>query len=264
MHKIITCLLLLILVSCKETEVTGFQDKPIVESYLYAGESPTVKISKLVAFTSDMQFSDMDVAKLNVTITDQTSGKKFTLASLGTGVYGNTDLIISEGHTYRLSFPYNGQEVSATTLVPEKPVNMTISASTISIAQRGETAGPGGEMPDPVNIAWSNNDQGYYFIYVKNVESVKLAIDTRNGTGNDFFRNQPISTNQYELNARSFKYYGQHRIILYKIRPEYVLFFQEYSTSSLSISEIKANIENGMGIFTGVNSASTYLYVGKP
>lgn len=265
MNKIISLVFLLALVSCKDTVVTGFQDKPVVESYLYADESPTVKVSKLIAFSSDMIFSDVDIDKLDVSITETTTQKKYTLTSSGEGVYGNKSLIITAGSTYKLTIPYNGQEVSATTAVPEKPMNVTTSATTIAIPTMGEPgSGAVTEMPPPVEIDWSNDEQSYYLIYVKNVESVKVPINSRNPSGKDFFRNQPTTSNHSELNARSFQYYGLHRIILYKIQPEYVLFFQETSNNSQSISEIKANVENGMGIFTGINSVSTYLYVGTP
>jgi hypothetical protein len=245
--------------------VTGFQDKPVVESYLYADESPTVKVSKLTPFSSDMVLSDMDVNKLTLDITDVTSGEKYILSATGNGVYANNSLTILAGKTYELSFPYNGQVITATTNAPAKPQNMTLSANNISIPQRGQV-GSGGitDMPEPIQINWSNDDGSFYFLYVKNVESVKIPIDTRNSNGKDFFRNQPTTANHYELNARSFQYYGEHRVILYKIQPEYVLFFQETSNSSLSISEINANVVNGLGIFTAINSVSAYLYVGKP
>jgi hypothetical protein len=265
MKKIFFCLILCSLMSCKKTVVTGFQDKPVVESYLYADESPTVKVSKLIPFSSDMELSEMDVNKLTLDITDVTSGKKYALSATGDGVYSNNSMTILAGKTYELSFPYNGQVITATTNAPPKPQNMTLSATTIAIPQRG-TPGSGGitDMPNPIEIDWTNDDGSFYFIYVKNVESVKEPINSKNPNGKDFFRNQPINTNHYELNPQSFQYYGKHRVILYRIEPEYVLFFQETSNSSLSISEINANVVNGLGIFTGINSVSAYLYVGKP
>jgi hypothetical protein len=265
MNKTLFFVLFLALVSCEETVVTGFQDKPVVESYLYADESPTVKVSKLIAFDSDMVYSGMDINNLEVIITETNSQKKYTLTNTGEGIYGNKDFVVSAGSSYKLSIPYNGQEVSAITLVPQKPTNVTLSATTIAIPQMGQAgSGEMAEMPPPVEIDWSNNDQSYYLVYVKNVESVKVPVNSKSPAGKDFFRNQPTTSNHYELNARSFQFYGLHRIILYKIQPEYVLFFQETSNNSQSISEIRANVENGMGIFTGINSVSTYLYVGTP
>jgi hypothetical protein len=264
MKKIFILITLCLLFSCKKTVVTGFQDKPVVESYLYADESPTVKVTKLIPFTSDMVMSDMDVNKLAIDITETGSGKKYSLTSIGNGTYKNESLTISAGKTYQLSFPYNGEVVTATTVAPAKPQNLKLSATTLAIPQSGQGITGGGDMPEPVSIDWSNDDQAFYFIYVKNVEPVKIPIDSKSPSANDFFRNQPTTSNHYELNARSFQYYGEHRIILYKIQPEYVLFFQENSSSSLSISEIKANVVNGLGIFTAINSVSAYLYVGKP
>ena len=265
MKKVITLVILLAMVSCKETVVTGFQDKPVIESYLYADESPSVKVSKLIPFSSDFVFSDMDINKLDVSVTETNTQKKYTLANTGEGVYSNKSFVIKAGSTYQLTIPYNGLEVTATTVVPAKPMNVTISATTIAIPAMGEPgSGAIAEMPPPVEIDWSNDDQSYYLVYVKNVESVKVPINSKNPAGKDFFRNQPTTSDHAELNARSFKFYGLHRIILYRIQPEYVLFFQETSNNSQSISEIKANVENGMGIFTGINSVSTYLYVGTP
>ena len=265
MKKIIYLFAFCTLLSCKDTVVTGFQDKPVVESYLYADITPTVKISKLSAFTSDMIYSAEDVNKLAVDILEVSSGKKYSLTSAGDGLYGNKDLIIAAGKSYQLSFPYNGTVITASTLVPEKPANMNLSATNLSISEMGVPGSSGTSgWPTPVNITWTNSDQSFYFIYVKNVDAVKTPIDAKSPNGNDFFRNQPTNSDHYELNPRSFKFYGMHRVILYKIQPEYVLFFQENSSSSLSISEIKANIENGLGIFTGINSESIYLYVGKP
>jgi hypothetical protein len=211
-----------------------------------------------------MVLSDDDVNKLSINIKETDSGENYVLASAGNGTYVNNSLVILAGKSYQLSFPYNGTEVTATTVAPSKPQNMTLSASTIAIPQRGQGVIGGVEMPDPVMINWTNDDQSFYFVYVKNVEPVKIPIDSRNPNGKDFFRNQPTTANHYELNARSFQFYGQHRVILYKIQPEYVLFFQENSNSSISISEIKANVVNGLGIFTAINSVSAYLYVGKP
>lgn len=265
MRNILVILAALAFTSCKETVFTGFLDKPVIESYLYAGESPVVKVSKLIPFASDTEFSEMDVDKLSVTITETATQKKFSLTSKGDGTYGNEALVPEAGKSYQLSIPYNGMEVTATTMVPDKPLNVKLSATTITIPAQGEPGtGGGAEMPDPVELDWSNPGQEYYLVYVKNVESEKIPINSRNPGGNDFFRNQPTTSDHYELNARSFRYYGLHRVVLYKIQPEYVLFFQQSSNNSQSISEIKANVENGMGIFTGVNSVSSYIYVGTP
>ena len=250
--------------SCQKTDISGFNDKPVVQAYLYADSIPVVKISKLIPFSSDMEFTSMDVTKLEVTITELGSGKQYLLPSLGDGTYKKQDLIISAGKTYQLSFPYNDVMVTAETTIPEKPQGVTLSASSMIVAQRGDPGTWGGTMPSPIEINWTNTDQSYYLLVVKNIETIKEYINTKEISSGDFFRNQPINTGYTELNPRSFKYYGYHLVTLFKVQPEYVIFFQETSNSSLSLTEINANIKNGYGIFTGINGYSTYVLVGKP
>jgi hypothetical protein len=267
MERIILLLFGLAMVSCQKTDISGFNDKPVVEAYLYADSIPVVKISKLIPFSSDMEFTSMDVTKLEVTITELSSGKQYLLASQGDGTYRKSDLIISAGKSYKLSFPYNDVMVTAETTIPEKPQSVTFSASSMIVSQRGEPGIGGGTMPtmpSPIEINWANSDQSYYLLVVKNIEIIKEWIDTKEISSGDFFRNQPVNTGYTELNPRSFKYYGYHLVTLFKVQPEYVIFFQETSNSSLSLTEINANVKNGYGIFTGINGYSTYVLVGKP
>jgi len=265
MKRLIWILVILAMGSCQKTNLAGFQDKPVVQAYLYPDSIPVVKISKLIPFSSDMVFSSMDVTKLEVTITEQSSGTQYLLSSLGDGSYQSKDLKISEGKTYELSFPYNGLTVSATTTVPGKPQDVKLTASSMIISQRGvagATQAP--TMPSPIGISWTNSDQSYYLLVVRNIETIRELINTREVGASNFFRNQPVNTGYTELSQQSFKYYGYHLVTLFKIQPEYVIFFQETSNSSLSLTEINANIKNGYGIFTGVNGYSTYVLVGKP
>jgi hypothetical protein len=265
MEKFILVILALLMISCQKTEIVGFHDKPVVESYLIADSIATVKISKLVPFDTGMEFSDMDVNKLEVTISEQSTGTKYNLSPLGDGIYKNKNLIIAAGKSYLLSFPYNGVLVTASTTVPAKPKEVKFSALSLTIPQMGDPGSGGSfeppKMASPIDVAWTNDDQSYYLLVVKNIELNKVTINAKNNGAADFMRIQPTITNQAQLNPQSFKYYGWHQVILYKIQPEYVLFFQQTSNSSLSLTEINANISNGYGIFTGMNSYSVNLLI---
>jgi hypothetical protein len=265
MKKFAWVILTLSIISCQKTVIIGFHDKPVVESYLIADSIPTVKISKLVPFNTEMEFSDVDVSKLEVTITEQSTATKYTLSSLGEGNYKNNGLVISAGKSYLLSFVYNGVLVTASTTIPTKPNEVKFSALSLSIPQMGDPGSGGSfeppKMPSPIDVVWTNDDQSYYLVVVKNIEPNKVTINAKNNGAADFLRIQPTITNQAQLNPQSFKYYGWHQIILYKIQPEYVLFFQQTSNSSLSLTEINANIVNGYGIFTGMNSYLVNLLV---
>ena len=254
----------LILYACQKTEIAGFHDKPIVESYLKANTHPIVTVSKLIPFTSDMQFSSEDVNKLNISITETGSGTQYALTKSGEGEYTNMNLIIQPGKSYELSFPYNGLVINAKTAIPDKPQNFYISTDTITVYPRTEGFGGGPSSPAPVKVYWTNSDQSYYLVAIKNIETIKTEINPNEINGFNPPKNQPVTTAYAEISTRAFQYYGWHKVYLYKIRPEYVLFFQGTSNSSTSLTEVNSNIVNGYGVFTGMNCDSTMLLVAKP
>jgi len=74
----------------------------------------------------------------------------------------------------------------------------------------------------------------------------------------DSFRktsNNPINNDNYTLAPRrQLAFWGNYRLIIYKVNMEYVDLYESISQSSLSITEAPSNIENSLGIFTGINS----------
>ena len=266
---IITTFLFLafVLFSCQKTEVSDFQDKAVVEAYLFADQTPTVKISKLIPFTGNVTFSDEDVDNLTIEITQISTGRIFSLTNIGDGKYRNEELNIKVGETYQISFNYNGEIVQATTTVPYKPSNVKLSASSVTISQPGDVGSgmPPGRTADLV-IKWDNSEKEYYLVVVQNMESVPVAIydvDEEDIPSLNF-RSEPTQADSCRINSRTFQYYGRHRVIIHKIQPEYALLYSNNSNSSLSLTEIHANIINGFGIFTAINSDTLYLRVVSP
>jgi len=58
-------------------------------------------------------------------------------------------------------------------------------------------------------------------------------------------------------------FFGNYKIIIYKVNEEYVNLHENISQSSLNLTEALTNIENGLGIFTGINSTTLTLEVAK-
>lgn len=75
------------------------------------------------------------------------------------------------------------------------------------------------------------------------------------------FRVEPTQNNTYEIGSQQFQYYGQHRIILYHINPEYALLYQDSGDNSLNLKSPPTNVKNGLGIFTAISSDTLYLNV---
>jgi hypothetical protein len=78
------------------------------------------------------------------------------------------------------------------------------------------------------------------------------------------FRKEPNQSNETELSSRDFQYYGNHSIELYHLNPDYAALYNSNSTSSQNLTNPITNVENGLGIFTGINKAVKYIHVIEP
>ncbi len=266
MKKIVSFLCLgLAAVGCQPTLVAEFQDKAVVEGYLVSGAPPTFTVSKLIALRSDVAFSDEDVNALSPVIRDEDTGIDYLLLPQGDGSYTNTEMIAAEGHTYSLSLPYNGEVVTASTVIPDKPQDMALSATYIEVPSFqpmgmavARTKAFGSE---PVEVTWSNPNGDYYMLLVECTEANPRSIynfDDDEERPDFRFRTEPTTSASSQLSMQSFSYYGYHNVILLRMQPEYALLYQ--STSN-TISEIHANVEGGYGIFTGMSSDTLRIRV---
>ncbi len=270
MKKILIPIILsLLAISCEPTLVAEFQDKAVVESYLYAGSIPSVKISKLIPFRDDVNYSEEDIDNLNVMVVDEGDGSSVTLTLQGGGLYADSTFIIQTGHTYTLHIPYNGESVTATTIIPDKPVDVALSKTTVSVMGRPSMGAmsliKATDSHEPVEVTWSNTDESYYMVVVENIEANPTSIydwdDDDEDRPKPIFKMEPTQSASTQLSQQNFSYYGRHNVILIKMQPEYVLLYQTQSNTSQTVSEIHANVNNGYGIFTGVNSDTLQVNV---
>lgn len=268
MKNLYPCIFLsLLAAACEPSLIAEFQDKAVVESYLYAGSFPQVKVSKLIPFRDDVSYSEEDVDKLSITITDEASGSVVTLQPQGGGMYADSSFTIQAGRTYTLSLPYNSESVSAATTIPDKPVGMAISKTTISAMSPPHMVSlvKAADDREPAVVSWTNADNSYYMVVVENVESNPTSIYDWDEEEEDrpkfMFKKEPTQAAEAQLSQQDFSYYGRHNVILVKMQPEYALLYQTQSNTSESVSEIHANVSNGYGIFTGLNSDTLQVNV---
>ena len=255
---------LLALASCEAIPETEFTDRPVVCCYLSAGESPTLTVQKLIPFQSDAEFSEEDVSNLTITITDRTSGREYLLSGTGEGSYGNHELIAEEGHEYRLSFDYDGVTVSAATIVPSKPKDVSFSATKIEVMdfqppQPMSKASGGG-----IEISWTNDEGEYYIVEGKtgSTNPVMEVEDDEDMPAKSFKLNYTQGSSA-TLSSSDFSYYGTYQISVIHINREYAVMSQGGSTSSTTLVDVKGNIDGGYGIFTGISSDTETITVEK-
>lgn len=255
-------------VACNKGNAPTYNDRPVVTGYLKAGTAPLVTISKQAATSSDIIFSSENVDSLQVFLSD--GSNSYLLTNTDSGRYTSAEVLVEVGKTYSLSFDYNRKTVTASTTIPSKPQDFAQSVTEISLQKIDSNTvfTPGSfSMPDPMELTWTNDDNSYYLVVAENTEtSPELVRDTFSDESNRpgaNFRNEPDITAQAIINAMEFEYFGQYRLILYKLLPDYAQLYEDVSNSSTSLTTPASNITNGFGIFTGMNADTLYLQVNE-
>lgn len=257
---------LYLLNSCTQEEVQlAFNDIPVVESYLVNTKPVSVKISRKTPYDDNVALSDEnpDLLQVKILFDDQIR----ILPSIGNGEYMDPAFMPQEGKVYKLEFEFNNQTVSSATEILSKPEGFKQSVTQIVMPGIDFSTRPPTRptMPDPVKLAWTNNDNSYYMVVIENMETSPTAINDYGDREPPLrhFRNAPAQTNQYEIQSMSFQYYGRHRLILYHLNADYAALYNDTGNSSQNLTNPTTNIANGLGIFTGINADTLLLNVIK-
>ena len=216
-----------------------------------AGQTASLTLS--FQLSEDSTWTQPDLSELAVFISDGETTEQ--LAYQDSGLFLGENLIIEAEKAYSLRFFYQGDSVFATTEIPSVPTGFTASSRLIEggfpVFEPG--SGPP-EIPEPITLSWSNPNGDYHIIVVENIESDPELIENDTERPQRVFRSVPTQSTEELLAPPSFTYYGTHRVILFRINPEYAALYEQLETSSLDITEPPTNVTNGLGIFTGINA----------
>lgn len=266
MKKIAASILFpVLLYSCNKQESTPVYDSaPVVTGYLNAGDPFSLQLSHQQSISSTT-YAPPGLDSLDITVT--CNDTIYRLLPEGNGIYKDSSLQLIAGNQYNLSFSYNGTVVSASTIAPSKPSGFAESETEISIAQiTSSSSMPSFGGGNVVTLSWDNPDGSYYLVVVQNISSTKIPIVDTTAKNNDtatILVKQPTTGTSTLLTQNSFKYFGNHRIILFHVNPDYVSLYLANNSSSQDLSTPSTGIANGVGIFTGVNSDTLFLQVDK-
>lgn len=268
-QKLPILLLSLLLNACTDSDQLQFNDVPVVESYLTSNKPVSLQISRKTAFDENVALSADDINALHVKIKYDNQSR--IIPAAGEGLYTDLAFIPQEGTIYQLEFSFNNKTVTSSTQIPSKPLGFEQSVTTIEVQGMTFGGGFGGarpEMPDPVKLTWTNDDAGYYMVVIENIETAPIAINDFGSDEEDgprrVFRNEPTQSNQYEIAAMNFQYYGRHRLILFHLNAEYAALYNDNGTTSQNLTNPITNVENGLGIFTGINADTLMINVTEP
>lgn len=241
---------MLTLLSCQKEGGVIQANKAVVESFLQPGLPAVVKISKEIPFDGDST-QNYYLQGLNVIIKYQ--GQSFKLTNDSLGYYSSRAFPILAGKDYTLSFTYNGFEVSAIATIPERPVNIKSSATSMTIpVWSGGFGSSRPVFPEPIQVNWDNPLNDYHYVVIKNLDTSSAQIEGGFRQGR-YFTSSPDQSNSINISFNRFRYYGRNLILVYRVQSEYAQLYSTVETNSQNLTNVPTNVKNGLGIFTGVN-----------
>ena len=250
-----------LITSCQKSGIAEFSTLPVVESYLAPGKKITMTISEKIPYYENAVMTDTSINTLDIRV--GYNGAYYNMIPLGNGIYSDTagNISVIADSTYTLLFIFNGSNVYSSTIIPSKPIDVTQSATTIKMSQIDPENQSWINLPDPVEITFSNDDESYYLATVECIDSIRVPVFKDSIPENDIFSSMPVTGTQINIMPMRLSYFGLNRIILYHINPEYATFFTQQASTSQNYQEPPTNIENGLGIFTGINADTLFLNV---
>ncbi|MEL7123649.1 MAG: DUF4249 family protein [Bacteroidota bacterium] len=265
-NYLILLVLIITFFSCEEEVTLPTIDEITVEAFLHAGQAlDTVTFSKVIPFDSvEALVAPNDLSPI---VIDE-DGFSYPLYYLGeNGKYGNTELIIETEKSYRLELDYKGQTISAETFIPTAPQNITLTDTLIRRTKIIDfTDLFDQELPQPIEVEWETEENAWYFVEVRSIEDDPEPINQLFEEEDiDFSRptfiTEPTTDPYYLINLREITHFGKYEVIVYRVNAEYVALYEDNTASAGSLNEIRTNVQNGFGIFTGVNSTRRYFEV---
>ncbi len=254
---------ILMLLGCEESSVIPESDLVVVQAYLYAGEDvKNIRLTSTLTLDSEDE-SAPTINDAQVFLTK--NGIDYELESSpgdsGYYHYGGDDLIVNANDEFDIMIDYNDETITAQTVVPTPPQNLSISASSLEIPDLNNI-GPGDleELEDLyLDLEWNNEDNDLYYVVIDNIEENPSEVDSDFPQVKRRLISRPIRGDSYKIRWMMVTHFGHHKVILYKINQEYADLYESRDQDSRDLNEPLTNIENGLGIFSAFNSDSVFF-----
>jgi hypothetical protein len=259
-------LLLVVLSACDNNPVIPNETQTVIQAYLYAGSNVDQVYVYESAVIGSTDSTNTPVSNASVYVYQ--NGTQFKLRSdakvAGKYAYEGTGLSITPGKTYQLDVVVNGRTSSAECTVPNPPLGVQTSQSTMTYKKESIST-PMGTMTfwtsdDSLKIEWANPGNDYYYILVESIDPNRTVVQS--DTLRRFrFVTQPTQDAYYRVVPFSVNYTGRYRALVYRVNKEYVDLYRSREQDSRSLNEPPTNIKNGLGIFTAFASDSVFFDV---
>jgi hypothetical protein len=253
--------------SCNKNPIVPEETQMVLRGYLYENKPVhDIQITSSISIASgDTTYPPIS----NATVILTKNGTRYPLspdvAQPGYYYYAGNDVSVNVGDDFTIDVDHNGQHVTAETVVPQKPVQVAISVSTLRF-QRDTIETPFGTRTtvtglDSAIVTWSNQAGDYFFITTESVDPSRQLLRDSTSGGMFSFRSisQPTNRASFRINDNSILYTGTHILRVYHVNKEYADLYRSRQQDSRVLNEPLTNVKNGLGIFTSFASDSLYF-----
>lgn len=249
---------LFLLASCKKNQSDILAtNKPVVEAYLIPGQTLSVKVYQQKDLADTTTYGAA-LTGLSISVSDGSQRVKLTESASGTYTYASSSFVAS-GKTYTMQFNYDNVTISASTVMPGKPQNFTISDSIFHVPS---SINPLYADVVRATISWSNPDSLYHLLVFKNLDNDPYYISYIRSNNRPSFQINTEQASYYNLLQSSFNYYGHYQVILMRVNKEYInILTTNISRNSQALVNEPTNVINGLGIFTAMQTDTLSLRV---
>jgi hypothetical protein len=158
-----------------------------------------------------------------------------------------------------MQFTYDNVTISATTIMPGKPQNFTLSDSIFHVPS---SINPLYADVVRATLRWNNPDSLYHLLVFKNLDNDPFYISYVRSNNKPNFQINTEQAAYYNLLQSSFNYYGHYQIILMRVNKEYInILTTNISRDSQALVNEPTNVTNGLGIFTAMQTDTLSLRV---
>jgi len=259
-------LIMVLLQGCNNNPVIPEATQIVLRGYLYANE-PVQDIEVMSSFplgSSDSTNPPITTA----TVALLKSGNSYPLspdtARPGYYYYQGTGLTVNVGDMFNIEVDYNGQSVTAATVVPPKPQNVALSVSNLHFRIDTIQVRFGTRISvtglDTAIVTWDNPDGQYFYVVTESIDSTAQLLRP-DSSFTRRFTSQPTNENSYRINNNSILYTGKHVLKVYRVNKEYADLYRSRQQDSRELNEPLTNVKGGLGIFSAFASDSLYFTV---
>lgn len=264
--SLITIIVGLLASGCNNNPVIPADTQIVLKGYLYAGQP--VQNIQLTSSISIVSTDTVDPPISNASVVLTKGGTSYALAATpaqpGFYYYPGSNLSVATGDDFTIQINYNGQRVTAETIVPTQPQQVTLSTNTMRFQQDTVESRFGTRLSvvglDTAVVAWSNPNADYFYVVIESIDSSRQLLRNDSVFTRRFVSN-PTNEASYTINNNSILYTGRQILTLYHVNKEYADLYLSRQQDTYSLNEPLTNVHNGLGIFSAFASDSLYFSV---